>query len=57
MKMESWFLLLDVILRDMHKRSGYTFIIREITKFLNPWLEYTYFFLVVFESLVLKFLG
>ena len=26
MKMESWFLLLDVILRDMHKRSGYTFI-------------------------------
>ena len=27
MKMESWFLLLDVILRDMHKRSGYTFIL------------------------------
>ena len=26
MKMESWFLLLDVILRDMHKRSGYTLI-------------------------------
>ena len=45
MKMESWFLLLDVILRDMHKRSGYTFIIREITKFPSPWLEYTYFFL------------
>ena len=39
MKMESWFLLLDVILRDMHKRSGYTFINGEINQFQGSWKQ------------------